>query len=306
MQYLGVPTCPYCKKRVNIIRTWSLKRQGEYKCPRCGGISNIFLSPLVYVLAAIAILSGGAIYFFHKFILDDISLSTAFQVFLPFAAFFFLSLFMVYLAKPVIKKVSREEMEKKRRRGSVEERRRMGNSGRRDGTGNEFTDHGDYMPKTDYHTGPVPIQPIEERSHLSPPTPVRKLPERQNDLAQTSVIPLQKKESISHFSPVPQIEPPTRHVEEIPPKRATSAAPSRTSVSSKTQSSAKISTPAPSSRLASVETGKKSSGSTADPEKKFRVVSSVEIPSSGGNLFSKYDDPTYVEQRLKEINNGKK
>ena len=37
MQYFGVPICPYCKKRVNLIRTWSLKRQGEYKCPRCGG-----------------------------------------------------------------------------------------------------------------------------------------------------------------------------------------------------------------------------------------------------------------------------
>ena len=45
MQYFGVPRCPYCKKRVNLIRTWSLKRQGEYRCPRCGGISNIFLSP---------------------------------------------------------------------------------------------------------------------------------------------------------------------------------------------------------------------------------------------------------------------
>ena len=68
MQYFGVPKCPYCKKRVNFIRTWSLKRQGEYQCPRCGGISNIFLSPLVYVFALLAVFSGAAVYFFHKFI----------------------------------------------------------------------------------------------------------------------------------------------------------------------------------------------------------------------------------------------
>ena len=49
MQYFGIPTCPYCRKRVNLIRTWKLKREGEYKCPRCGGISNVYLSPLVYV-----------------------------------------------------------------------------------------------------------------------------------------------------------------------------------------------------------------------------------------------------------------
>ena len=76
MKYFGVASCPYCKKRVNLLRTWSLKRQGEYQCPRCSGISNIFLSPLIYVFALLAVFSGGAVYFVHNFILDDISLST--------------------------------------------------------------------------------------------------------------------------------------------------------------------------------------------------------------------------------------
>ena len=114
MRYIGIPACPYCRKRVNLIRTWSLKRQGEYQCPRCGGISNIFLSPLVYVLALLAVFGGGAMYFFYKFVLDDISLKTALYVFVPFAAFFLLSLFMVYLEKPVIKKVSKDEYNKRR------------------------------------------------------------------------------------------------------------------------------------------------------------------------------------------------
>lgn len=112
MQYFGVPRCPYCKKRVNLVRSWTLKKQGEYKCPRCEGISNIFLSSLIYVFAAIAVFTGAAIYFFHRYILNDIGLTTAIQVIIPFAIFFVLSLFMVYLEKPVIKTVKR-----KRRRG---------------------------------------------------------------------------------------------------------------------------------------------------------------------------------------------
>lgn len=113
MQYFGVPTCPYCKKRVNLIRTWRLKREGEYKCPRCGGISNIYLSPLVYVFSVLAICAGVCIYFFHKYVLDDIELFTCLYVFVPFAIFFLLSLFTVYLKKPVIKSVQRPSEKKK-------------------------------------------------------------------------------------------------------------------------------------------------------------------------------------------------
>lgn len=115
MQYFGIPTCPYCKKRVNLIRTWKLKREGEYKCPRCGGISNIFLSPLVYVFSVIAICAGVCIYFFHKFVLDDIGLFTCFYIFVPFILFFLLSLFTVYLKKPVIKRVQRAPEAPRRR-----------------------------------------------------------------------------------------------------------------------------------------------------------------------------------------------
>ncbi len=152
MHYLGIPTCPYCKKRVNIIRTWSLKRQGEYQCPRCGGISNIFLSPLVYVLALLALFSGGAMYFFHKFVLDDIALETAVYVFIPFAVFFLFSLFMVYLEKPVIKKVSKEEYQKKRRIRSAVEGSAGAVSRQEEKHGHYEED--DYVPRGSYRPGP--------------------------------------------------------------------------------------------------------------------------------------------------------
>lgn len=161
MHYFGVPTCPYCKKRVNLIRTWSLKRQGEYQCPRCGGISNIFLSPLVYVLALLAVFAGGAMYFFHKFVLDDIALETAIYVFVPFALFFLFSLFMVYLEKPVIKKVSKEEYQKKRRiRSAVD-----GSAGTvsRPDERRGYHEEDDYVPRGSYRPGPDSPAPNQPR-----------------------------------------------------------------------------------------------------------------------------------------------
>lgn len=116
MQYFGIPTCPYCRKRVNLIRTWRLKREGEYKCPRCGGISNIYLSPLIYVFSVLAICAGVCIYFFHKFVLGDIELFTCLYIFIPFGLFYLLSLFTVYLKRPVIKRVQRPADKKITRR----------------------------------------------------------------------------------------------------------------------------------------------------------------------------------------------
>lgn len=153
MRYFGVPTCPYCKKRVNLIRTWSLKRQGEYLCPRCGGASNIHLSPLIYVLALLAVFSSGVLYFFHKYVLDDITLETGIYVFIPFAGFFLFSLFMVYLEKPVIKKVSRAEYEKRRRF-----RPAGGETPPPARTNPEYFDDKDYTPPAARRPGSAPQQ----------------------------------------------------------------------------------------------------------------------------------------------------
>ncbi|MDO4459675.1 MAG: hypothetical protein Q4C42_06290 [Clostridia bacterium] len=105
MQLIGIPVCPYCRKSVNLIRVWTLKKHGEYRCPKCKGISNIYLSPLTYVFALIAIAAGVLIYFFENFITDTLGLQTLLHVFIPFAAFFLISLFMVYLERPVIRRV---------------------------------------------------------------------------------------------------------------------------------------------------------------------------------------------------------
>ena len=386
MQYFGVPRCPYCKKRVNLIRTWSLKRQGEYQCPRCGGISNIYLSPLIYVFALLAVFSAGAVYFFHKFILNDVDLTTCFQVILPFVVFFLLSLFMVYLAKPVIKRVSREESGKKGKKRPAADARRAGvNSGN---TGHIYADQEDYLPQNDYRTGPFPQErPVnapapQAVSENAQPTAVMASPAAQRRMAAQNTAAhrgarrpaaAQNSQTQSRVSPMKgetSTMPRTQGAAQ-PNHAAARPAPSAgTAPMPRTQGGAQpnhaAARPAPSAGTASMPRAQGEaqsnhaaahpapSGGTApmpraqsgaqpsrasrpaqqpvapvtprrepaarprtqqpsrrtsipEPRQASHVVSSVEIPSVSDDFFAKYDDPAYVERRLKEIQekNGK-
>ena len=313
MQYFGVPRCPYCKKRVNLIRTWSLKRQGEYQCPRCGGISNVFLSPLIYVLALLAVFSSGAIYFFHKFVLDDVDLTTCLQVAIPFAAFFLLSLFMVYLAKPVIKRVSREELEKKRKASLNADSRRASVTGQ--STGRVFTDQGDYLPPADYRTGPFP-QP--QAPVAAPrPQPVREAAQP------TAVLPQQPRRAVSPsgepVSPAAQRRQTAQRTaaqgqarRQAPPVSGQTQA--RVSSQQRETPRAERQSPPPSPRPAAQPrreappAQRQASPRPAQSQPARRpshVVHNVEIPSVTDDFFKRYDDPAYVERRLKELEEKK-
>lgn len=297
MQYFGVPTCPYCKKRVNLIRTWSLKRQGEYQCPRCGGISNIFLSPLIYVFALLAVFAGGAVYFFHKFILDDISLSTVLQVLIPFAVFFFLSLFMVYLAKPIIKKVSKAELDKKKRGKSSFEDRRQPAGGPAVPQNRMFYDDQEYLPKVDYRTGPMP-QEDDGDMKIVPASPKR--PVYDGEMQKTFVVDIPKQELPRR--PAARTESPAPQPQRVPEtaRRARVVEPD----SHPTQRVESVSS-APSPR----QSAPAQAGAVSQPVRERKVVS-VETPSvtpvSNEDFFAKYDDPAYVERRLKELQEKRK
>ncbi len=283
MQYFGVPTCPYCKKRVNLIRTWSLKKQGEYQCPRCGGISNIYLSPLIYVLALLALFAGGAVYFFHKFVLDDVGLETALQVFLPFAGFFLLSVFFVYLAKPVIKKVSRDDMGKKKRG-------RKGSSvtGPIDQAGHVYYDREDNPLQREQFTTAIPAQAppratapqqkAQPAAAVRQPRPAEPLPEAQQPLSRRLDAAAPRQQA--------QVRPRPAVRQSVPSPRQ--------------QSTTVIRPPVPVSRRPAHQAAPPAKPG-AEP-RPAQVVSSVEPPKAADDFFAKYDDPDYVQRRLREIN----
>lgn len=323
MQYFGVPTCPYCKKRVNLIRTWSLKRQGEYRCPRCGGISNIYLSPLVYVFALVAVFAGVAIYFFHKFILDDITLTTGIQVIIPFAVFFLLSLFMVYLAKPVIKKVPRAQVDRKRRnKGNFEERRMP--AGRQGQTGQIFYDGEDYQPHTNYRAGPMPQEQGDEDMKIVEPRESR--PAYGETSVQRTVVAAPREEITSQrprvqagashtpaAAPAPrapqrqtvQSQAPARPVQPAAQAAAPvkpAAAVSSAQPAARPRASAPVQAQAPAAPrkavAAPVQRAAQPAVQAAVPAK---PAPRAEQPKAQDDFFAKYDDPEYINRRLAEL-----
>lgn len=297
MQYFGVPRCPYCKKRVNLIRTWSLKRQGEYQCPRCGGISNIFLSPLIYVLALLAVFSGGAVYFFHKFVLDDVDLGTCFQVILPFALFFLVSLFLVYLEKPVIKRVPREENGKVSRAPVTAEDRRTAVSSH---TGQAFVDQGDYLPPRNYRTGPVPQGLTHSQAQGGVPAQAPARPQR------SAQAPVQRPVNNPVSRPTAQ---PSRNQGEASPAAQRRQAAQR--VASQGSGAAAPQAGQVQRRVTAVQEGapvpqRRTAPPLTPRQRPAQVVRPVDIPDVTEDFFKKYDDPAYVERRLKELEQGKK
>lgn len=302
MQYFGVPTCPYCKKRVNLIRTWSLKRQGEYRCPRCGGISNIYLSPLVYVFALVAVFAGVAIYFFHKFILDDITLTTGIQVIIPFAVFFLLSLFMVYLAKPVIKKVPRAQVDRKRRnKGNFEERRMP--AGRQGQTGQIFYDGEDYQPHTNYRVGPMPQEQGDEDMKIVEPRESR--PAYGETSVQRTVVAAPREEITSQSVRVQAEASHTPAAAPRAPQRQTvqSQAPARpVQPAAQPRASAPVQAQAPAApRQAAAAPVQRTAQPAVKAAAPAKPAPRAEQPKAQDDFFAKYDDPEYINRRLAEL-----
>lgn len=329
MQYFGVPRCPYCRKRVNLIRTWSLKRQGEYKCPRCGGISNVFLSPLVYVFALLAVFCGGAVYFFHRFILNDIDLFTGLQVIIPFGVFFLLSLFMVYLEKPVIKKVEKKGRKRKGPANPREER------GRRPAP--VMADPGDHLPPNEYPAPAVESAPVPapQRPAAQAPDARRRQAARQTAAAAPRrAAPAQGEEVRRPVTAAPQAEKPAAQASPSQPAapRAAAEKPVRQAPARKPASASQpapaaaqpvpVAQPArqapapapvepvkaPAAPVATRETApaaqapqRPAQAQTQAPAAPAREVTPVEVPAFGDDFFKKYDDPAYIQRRLKEL-----
>lgn len=93
------PRCPYCGKKLGYLNAWAVKTQGEYRCKKCGGFSDIVLAQGVYVLSLI-LTAAGALFFILAFLkITELNVFSVLMVVLPFALFFLLSVFFVRLQK---------------------------------------------------------------------------------------------------------------------------------------------------------------------------------------------------------------
>lgn len=112
MKKLQYPQCPYCGKKVNPLLAFTLKNEGEYRCTKCSGVSNIELNPTVYKMAVGMVLAAAVVFVVEELLVRQFVWYSALLVLLPFLIFYILSSLFLELKRPVIK---RKRME---RRGS--------------------------------------------------------------------------------------------------------------------------------------------------------------------------------------------
>ena len=106
MKSFGRAVCPYCGKKVNLAAAWGLRRRGEYRCPRCQGISNVTLSGAAMPLAFVAISLSALLLVGSVVLLPQADWWVILVVAAPFVVFYILSLFCVQLKKPVLRRTS--------------------------------------------------------------------------------------------------------------------------------------------------------------------------------------------------------
>ena len=93
MKSFGLPVCPYCGKKVDLITTWFLRRQGEYRCPRCRGISTVVMDMKTTFFAIGAVITALLIFFIGRVVKEEINLSIIIWILVPFVLFYLVSIF---------------------------------------------------------------------------------------------------------------------------------------------------------------------------------------------------------------------
>lgn len=91
--------CPYCGRKVGFASAWLLKREGEYRCPKCKKCSNVRQDTLVYLIAAAAVLLSAIFFVIEILFVKNINLPGLILVFAPFLVFYLLCPLLVRLKR---------------------------------------------------------------------------------------------------------------------------------------------------------------------------------------------------------------
>ena len=104
MSKIRLPQCPYCGKKVNPIVAWTLRTQGEFICPACGGVSNIAIDPVAKALGVLAAVLGVVLFGAGIVMGEGLPIVEILVIMAPFVLFSILSTFFVRLKKPILRR----------------------------------------------------------------------------------------------------------------------------------------------------------------------------------------------------------
>ena len=120
MKFFQLPSCPYCNKKMNIIATWAIRREGEFRCPRCRGVSNIMLDIKLALIAVASVILSALLFVILRIISQNESIGILILCISPILIFYISSVFFVRLRKPVMKK-KRRRVSKQPERETIKE-----------------------------------------------------------------------------------------------------------------------------------------------------------------------------------------
>lgn len=120
MKFFQLPSCPYCNKKMNIIATWAIRREGEFRCPRCRGVSNIMLDIKLALIAVASVILSALLFVILRIISQNESIGILILCISPILIFYISSVFFLRLRKPVMKK-KRRRVPKQPERETIKE-----------------------------------------------------------------------------------------------------------------------------------------------------------------------------------------
>ena len=97
---LHLPNCPHCGEKVGFAKSWFLKQEGEYRCPSCGGFSNVFLDAAAPFFGSVAVIVSVVIFLVFRIFTGSISLLGVAIMAIPYLLFFLIAPFLIRLRKP--------------------------------------------------------------------------------------------------------------------------------------------------------------------------------------------------------------
>lgn len=80
--------CPYCDKEVSYFKAMSIRRRGEYYCPKCHKESNVYIKKMIWVGFIAAVVVALLILGFFLILTDRDNFAFVFIVIIPFIFFY--------------------------------------------------------------------------------------------------------------------------------------------------------------------------------------------------------------------------
>lgn len=97
---LRLPVCPHCGQKVGYAKAWFLKQEGEYRCPNCGGFSNVHLASSGPMVGSVAVIASILVFVALRLLTGGMPFYGVLLMALPYALFFLTAPFLVRLRKP--------------------------------------------------------------------------------------------------------------------------------------------------------------------------------------------------------------